>query len=237
MKQQLIKENIDLNTVKSFFDIDGTIQVTNDGLVVDGDIENKLNRSIKTLPFKFSKVSGRFTAENCKLENLENFPEYAYSILVIDNPINTFKGGDNIKCEYFNASNTKIQNLKHCPTAADYHFSECEYLTSTVGLPMTKFEFIELSNCKSLRDISNLTEFVGKSFSSTSHISWNPYLPLVKLVLLNKTPGYIPFLIDFENAPKKLTSIIGDFYGKGWSNALEFVRALTDAGFRDNAKL
>ena len=228
-----------MTAIKAVFTVAGDIEEGPDGLIVYGDLENKVGKKYPKLPFKVASVSGVFDFETCGLTSFENFPSKADTINVQENPIVSLRGAEDIQCRAFMADRTDLVTLAHAPTARIYKFRDCKELVSTVGLPTAEIQEIDLSKCGKLTNISNLTEFLGadREFRLKSKIYYNPELPLLKIILLNGKPGYIPFDIDQSSIPAGIRSIIQEYTGKGWGNALNLIRALSDKGFRGNAKL
>lgn len=236
MKQKrIISEAVSENEVKALFVIDGRMSVSTTGVVIDGDIATKPHKKIPRLPFKISRVSQDCYIEDCGLESLENFPEEASAIYINGNPIRTLAGGENIVCHSFIASNTELENLEGGPSAVNYSFRNCKEIVSTRGLPTDRIELINLDGCLNLKDISNLTADLGRPFEKASKIEYTPHLPLLKIILMNGKRGYMPF--EILNLPAKLKTIEREYKGKGWGNAIELIRALTDQGFKGNSVL
>ena len=227
--------------LKKFFKISGSVNITPDGIDVDGDVQSMRGPSLTEIPFKFNTVSGSFDMQDYKkLKSLTNFPNQCDSIDISSNEgMETLVGGENTVCNSFIAEYTKLKGLEGAPRAKNYSFEESEDLITTEGLPMTDIEGINLRGCRNLKVIKNLSEPLGRDVSETSFVSYNPSLPLAGLILNAGKKGRLDLKMDIGNDKTlngKLKPIMVDFNGRGLGVAMELIRTLRDRGFDGNAR-
>ena len=114
MSWQGVKQQINIEDIKAWCDKMGIRNYTiNDKgeIDVNGGVM-LVNKNFKELPYKFGRVTGFFTLENCKnLISLKNCPE-----IILSNHMFDIDG-----C-------TKLDSLEGCPTKVDgkFHCKGCK---------------------------------------------------------------------------------------------------------------
>lgn len=240
--KRIIKENANPSEadVKKYFNIDGSIEFTQDGINVEGDVVSKQSGSSKIdkIPFKFNTVSGTFDVQDFnKLKTLENFPRQCTVIDISGNSAMTeFIDGADIVCDKLLADWSGLVTLRGAPVARIYSFDGSRNLESTEGLPMSKIEAINLKDCNKLKYIRELSEPISSTPTEKSWVPYNENMPMVGLILSSKNNNKLNLQLSNE-PPKNLKQIIQDFSGRGLGAAMELIRALRDKGFNGNARL
>lgn len=238
--KKIIKENANPSEadVKKYFIIDGSMEFDQDGINVKGDVISKPGSGkFDKIPFKFNTVTGSFDVQDFgKLKTLENFPKRCGIIDISNNSgMTEIIDGADIICDKFIADWSGLMALRGVPTARIYSFTDCRKLESTEGLPMTKIEAINLSDCDNLKNTKGLTDEIGGRPTEKSFVPYNENLPLVGIVLNSGRPNRLNIELSFKG--NKLGQILQDFKGRGLGSAMEMIRALRDQGFNSNAKL
>ena len=246
-KMKSVNESADptVDDIKKFFDINGDISITPEGIDVDGDVYSLEKKKLPNgvVPFKFNVVRGTFDMQDYyDLKSLENFPNKARTINISFNKgLADLTGGENITCEKFEAESAALQSLQGCPTAVHYDFTGCEKLTSSDGIPTTAIQSIQLKDCPNVTSVGNLIDSMPRDFTDKSLLSWNPNLPLVGIVLYMGAPNRLKFSLGLNGGGSRqqmaaLEKVLTEYRGRGLSVAMELIRALRDAGFSGNAK-
>lgn len=227
--------------LKKFFKITGSVEITPDGIDVDGDVLSLRGPGLTEIPFKFNNVSGSFDMQDYKkLTSLTNFPNQCDTIDISSNEgMETLAGGENLVCRSFVAEYSHLKSLEGSPRAKVYSFEDSLELQTTEGLQMSEIEAVNLRGCNGLKVVKNLTEPQGRKFDQVSIITYNPSLPIAGLILTAGREGRLNLKMDLGKDAKlnqKLKPIMMDFNGRGLGVAMELIRTLRDRGFDGNAR-
>ena len=225
--------------VNNICEVSGPISIVDNVVNIAGDVTLKSNKvkTLKVLPFKFGKVSGKFDAQDAfKLESLTNFPNQATIVDITDNiGMKSLIGGENSMYESFKAQETQIESFEGCPLAYGYDFTGTTNVTSTNGIPTNKLGALILAKCLALTDIRNIVS-AKVATNNVCVINWNPNLPLIGVILLSKIPNRLEFSIDTHQMNPRLRTIYNDYRGKGFGFAIELADELRNKGFEGNAR-
>ena len=111
----------------------------NDDLTVDVDYQVDLdNKEIPYLPFKFGKVDGYFSMQNCRLRSLVGCPNEVHGdFMVMFNEIETLEGFPELVTGDIDLDNNKLVSLVGAPQFAKGSFTVNENsLKSLKGAPL-----------------------------------------------------------------------------------------------------
>lgn len=233
--KQFIKEasdNIaDVNLIKKYFDIEGTITPSDRGLVIEGSMDIKDRVYLDELPVKIHSVSGNFNIAACKLKSLKNFPATANKIDVSGNAeLTSLTTDEPITCQTFSANEVGITSLDNVKINARTMFlRECENLQSVLG-NSGQIKRIDISGCPQLQQDPTLIPGIEL-------VRINPYtaknVPLVRIIL--DTSVDVKF--EEDTVDKNLEKIITKYRHQGPSKVLDLIRELRDAGYKGNARV
>jgi hypothetical protein len=186
-------DNIDQDSIdqllSQYFMIKGTYFINDDGYVtVMGDcsaynnvVTNKWLGRIKKFPIKFLEISGNFVCRAAGLTTL------------IGSPI---KIGGNFDC-----SGNNLLSLELSTTEVRDFICSYNELTSLVGLPKLIKRHI-YCNQNPLKSLEGLPD----SFTGYIRLTWNPDLPLLRLlrcdtIVIRKNPPIISDILNKYNGP------------------------------------
>lgn len=239
--KQVIKENADLKSkLEEYFDIDGTVSETANGISVDGDVflKDKLKVKFNELPFAFDKISGTLDLSNGNLTNLNNFPREVGDVFLDENPkltsLATQYPVTSLNGEFY-AKNTGITDLNgfQVNNIRKLDLSTSKQLKSLDGTSVN-IGMVILKKCESFlqTDLTKYTNIKQIQIDVTPGASF----PLTRILAFGSVKPVIT-LLQTSGTDRGLWKIIEKYKGKGPENILDIMRDLRDAGFERNARL
>jgi hypothetical protein len=233
---QLITENTDpISVLKQYFDVNGKITETSNGISVNGDVDLKDGKRLQEIPLAFDTITGRFDLSAAGLKNLNNFPRKVGRVYLDDNDdLISLATPYPVRCDgVFSAKSIGIRDLKgfQVTDINELNLSGCNDLESLDGTSVN-INYVDVSKCKSL--IADLTKYKNIQEIQIDVVPGTT-IPLTKILAFGSSTPEIK-LQRTNNVDATLWKIIQKYQGKGPENILDIMRDLRDAGYERNAR-
>jgi hypothetical protein len=239
--KKVIKENADLKSkLKEYFDIDGNVSETANGISVDGDVHLKDKLQIKPdeLPFAFDKISGTLDLSNGNLTNLNNFPREVGDVFLDSNPKLTSLATQypitSLTGEFYakktgitDLAGFRVNNIRKLDLSTNEKLKSLDGTSVNIGIVILKkcnaFLQTDLTKYTNIKQIQ-IEVGSGTTFPLTRILAFGSVKPIITLLHTSGTE-------------LGLWKIIEKYKGKGPENILDIMRDLRDAGYESNARL